>query len=210
MTSFKHTLETIGVYFDFALHEGNLPQIAIVYHSAFGHTEKQAEAVLDGAISISCVTAKLIKTSDAEAHWNYLAESDAVMFGCPTYMGSGSAEFKRFMDSTSKVWMSLGWRDKIAAGFTNSGSPNGDKLSTLFQLSLFAAQHAMIWVGMDVLPNTKNGSGLVLNRLGCFLGATAQSGNEPASITPGADDLATAKHLGIRVANIAKRMRSVS
>jgi len=36
------------------------------------------------------------------------------------------------------------WKDKVAAGFTNSASQSGDKLSTLFQLNVFAMQMGMI------------------------------------------------------------------
>ncbi len=44
------------------------------------------------------------------------------------------------------------WSDKLAAGFTNSKTMSGDKLNTLFDLAAFAAQHGMIWVGLDLYP----------------------------------------------------------
>jgi multimeric flavodoxin WrbA len=49
-------------------------------------------------------------------------------------------------------WFEQRWKDKVAAGFTNSASQNGDKLTTLFQLSIFAMQMGMIWVGVSDLP----------------------------------------------------------
>jgi alkylhydroperoxidase/carboxymuconolactone decarboxylase family protein YurZ len=55
-----------------------------------------------------------------------------------------------FKDSTKPAWRELKWGNKIAAGFTNSGAQNGDKLSPLVSMALFAAQHAMIWVGLDL------------------------------------------------------------
>ncbi len=50
--------------------------------------------------------------------------------------------------STRRAWVPQTWRNKIAAGFTNSGSWHGDKLNSLVTLALFAAQHGMIWTGL--------------------------------------------------------------
>ena len=105
-----------------------------------------------------------------------LSTADAIVFGCPTYMGSVSAPFKTFMDSTNAVWALQGWRDKLAAAFTHSAAPSGDKLGTLVQLAVFAAQHGMIWVGLG-LPPTYAGiesDPTDVNRLGSHLGAMAQ------------------------------------
>jgi NAD(P)H dehydrogenase (quinone) len=50
---------------------------------------------------------------------------------------------------------------KLAAGFTNSGSQNGDKQNTLMQFVTFAAQHGMLWVNLGQMPgnNSSGGSG---------------------------------------------------
>ena len=98
----------------------------------------------------------------------------------------------------------LGWKDKIAAGFTNSGSRSGDKLSTLMQMALFAAQHGMHWVNLALPPGncSSTGSEEDLNRLGFWLGAAAQSNTDQgADLVPPEADLATARHLGERVAH---------
>ena len=58
-----------------------------------------------------------------------LDAADAIIFGAPTYTSSISGPFKVFMDATSKKWFAHAWKDKIAAGFTNSGSHSGDKLA---------------------------------------------------------------------------------
>jgi len=185
-----------------------MTKVAVVFHSRFGHTAKQALAVYEGVASVAETEARLIVAADADKQWDFLAAADAIIFGCPTYMGSASAEFKKFMEASSKVWRDMGWRNKVAAGFTNSGSQHGDKLSTLMQLALYAMQHGMVWVGVDLMPgnNSTQGSVSDLNRHGAWLGAMAQSNvDQGADVQPGQADLDTARHLGKRVAEIASQ-----
>lgn len=189
-----------------AVAASNATKIAVVYHSGYGHTKVQAEAVARGAGAVAGAEALLIPVEEAPERAAELGAADAIIFGAPTYMGSVSGPFKTFMDGTSKVWMDQGWKDKLAAGFTNSASQSGDKLNSLIQLAIFAAQHGMVWVSVGLLPgnNTSKGSPEDLNRLGSFLGAMAQSnGDEGPDKGPSRSDLATAEHLGRRVAERA-------
>ena len=97
---------------------------------------------------------------------------------------------------------------KLAAGFTNSGARSGDKLSTLIQLSLFAAQHGMHWINLGLPPanNSSKGSTDDRNRLGIWLGAGAQSNvDQGPDLAPPQSDLDTAKFLGRRVAEAARQ-----
>lgn len=144
----------------------------------------------------------------AEEHWRDLETADAIIFGSPTYMGSVSAPFKAFMDRSSKTWAGQKWKDKVAAGFTNSASQSGDKLNTLIQLTVFAAQHGMHWVNLGLMPgtNSSQGSAEDLNRLGSYLGAMAQSNHDVGpDIAPIIADLKTVAHLGRRVAEVTWR-----
>jgi NAD(P)H dehydrogenase (quinone) len=182
--------------------------VAIVYHSANGHTEKQAKAVAEGVQGCDGTRALLIPVAKVDDHWDDLEKAEAIIFGSPTYMGSASAEFKKFMDASSKVWYAQGWKDKIAAGFTNSSSQSGDKLNTLIQLFIFAGQHSMTWINAGMLPGNNNSKGSVedLNRLGGFIGAMAQSNfDESSDVAPPATDLRTAAKFGARVAEATKR-----
>ena len=187
-----------------------MAKVAIVYHSGFGHTKALAEAVLRGVRSVPATEASLIPVEEAEARAAELDSADAIILGAPTYMGSASAPFKAFMDWSSKPWMARMWKDKLAAGFTNSASQSGDKLSTLVQLSVFAAQHGMIWVGLDLLPGNNNSKGSVddLNRLGSFLGVMAQSNADQGVEGMKASDFRTGERLGARVATLAKQLVS--
>ncbi len=183
-----------------------MTSVAIVYHSATGRTRSLAEAVARGAISVAGTEVHLISVDEVATNWALLASVDAIVLGCPTYMGSASATFKGFMDSTAAVWALQGWRDKLAAGFTHSAAPSGDKLGTLSQLAVFAAQHGMIWVGLGLPPTyAEVNAGDDTNRLGSHLGAMAQS--RPGTVVP-EGDLRTADHLGRRVAEAAHRWRS--
>ena len=186
-----------------------MTKLAVVYHSGYGHTEKQAKAVAQGASKVVGVEVTLLNTDEAQQQWELLKSVDAIIFGSPTYMGSASAQFKAFMDASSKAWYTRDWQDKVAAGFTTSASQSGDKLNTLVQLTIFAAQHGMIWVGQDLLPGNNSSTGSVndLNRLGSFMGAMAQANaDQGADVAPIESDLRTAEHLGERVATITKKL----
>src|SRR5260221_12564545 len=104
-----------------------MARIVIVYHSGYGHTAAQAEAVARGARSAASTAVQLVKVEDADRHWPDFAAADAIIFGAPTYMGSASAPFKTFMDASSKAWTSQEWKDKLAAGFTNPPGHSGAK-----------------------------------------------------------------------------------
>lgn len=183
-------------------------KVAVIYHSGYGHTAKQAEAVAAGAAAAPNTISTLIPVADIDQHWDALESYDAIIFGAPTYMGSASAPFKAFMDATSSTVFAKGatWKDKIAAGFTNSASRSGDKLITLQQFAIFAAQHGMHWVNLGLPPghNASTTNEEALNRHGYFLGAGAQS-DADTSPEEGAtaSDLETSAHLGRRVATVA-------
>jgi multimeric flavodoxin WrbA len=173
---------------------------AVVYHSGYGHTQRVAQTVAEGA------AADLI-TIDADgnisaADWDILNAADAIIFGSPTYMGVVSWQFKKFADATSKQWMSGAWRDKVAGGFTISSNLSGDKLSTIQYFMTLSMQLGMVWVG-QAEPN--NGS---VNRLGSSSGLMAQVGpTSPAADIP-QGDLDTAKIYGQRVAQIAAKLHA--
>ncbi len=186
----------------------NLKRIAVVYHSGYGHTKVQAESVAAGVGSVEGVEADLVAVEDVTDDLERLTDADGIVFGSPTYMGSVSAPFKAFMDASSGKWAEQAWGNKIAGGFTNSAAQNGDKLNTLIQMSIFAAQHGMVWVGLGMLPgnNTNAGSEEDLNRMGATLGAMAQSNADAGpDVAPPPSDRETARLYGARIAEAAKR-----
>ncbi|WP_372525229.1 flavodoxin family protein [Piscinibacter sp.] len=196
---------------DKTMNQSANPRVAVVYHSGFGHTAKQAQAVARGVATVKGVQSLLINVDDVNHYWGTLEEMDAIIFGSPTYMGSASAQFKAFMDATSRRVFACGgkWANKLAAGFTNAASRSGDKLATLQQISVFAAQHGMHWVNLGLPPghNSSKSTEDSLNRDGFFLGAAAQSNaDEGSDVAPPPADLRTAEMLGARVANVARQL----
>lgn len=185
-------------------------RVAVVFHSGYGHTRKQAEAVHAGAGSVMGVQSTLVPVEDVDAHWSQLDHADAIIFGAPTYMGSASASFKAFMDATAQTVFARGaWKDKVAAGFTNAASRSGDKLNTLQQLAIFAAQQGMHWVNLGLPPGHNNSTSNedAMNRHGYFLGAAAQSDADVnADQGATAADLKTSAYLGARVARVALQL----
>ena len=184
-----------------------MSNVAIVYHSGFGHTQALAEAVAAGANSVAGIKASLIAVGEAEAREAELDQADAIIFGTPTYMGGVSAEFAKFKDWTSKRWMTRAWQDKLAAGFTVSASWGGDKQNTLHQLLALAQQHGMVWIGLGLPPgnNHSKGSAEDLNRTGSSLGLMAQANADQGREGIGASEFRTAQALGKRVAEAALR-----
>lgn len=184
-----------------------MTKVAVVFYSGYGHTLRMAQSVAEGA------GAELVAI-DAEgnvpqAGWNLLNAADAIIMGSPTYMGSVTWQFKKFADASSKPWFTQAWKDKVFAGFTNSATMNGDKLSTLHYLFTLAMQQGGIWVGTGLMPsNTKASQRNDVNYVGSSSGAMAQSPSDcsPDEMLPG--DLETARLFGKRVAEVAAKFKA--
>ena len=165
--------------------------LADVYHSPYGHTAKVANYIVQGAEKAGA-NVHLMNVENVD--WDVLDHADAIIFGCPTYMGSMSAAMKLFMEQSSKRWLARTWQGKLAAGFTNGGGLSGDKLAVLQQINLFAMQHGMIWSGLPLMPTGRSSTDL--NRMSSFLGLMTQSDNAPVEVTPPTGDLETAIWFG--------------
>jgi NAD(P)H dehydrogenase (quinone) len=181
-----------------------MSKIIVVFHSGYGHTKRMAESVASGA------GAELLAI-DAEGNlpeggWALLEEATAIIMGSPTYMGSVSWQFKKFADASSKAWFTGKWKDKLAAGFTNSASMNGDKHSTLHYMITLAMQQSMLWVGTGMMPSSSKAAlRSDVNFLGSSAGAMAATPSDASvdEMLPG--DLETARLFGERVAVAAAR-----
>jgi NAD(P)H dehydrogenase (quinone) len=178
--------------------------VAIPYDSGRGHTRRLAE-VIAAALGEGGCDARLIDvTTMTDLDWQALDAADAIVMGAPTYMGSASAGFKTFMDATGQIWANQGWADKLAAGFTVATFPGGDKLNTLMQLSVFAAQHGMVWIGQDQIGAPANKENPGINASGVWLGLGATSSRDKTLMVE-AGDIETAHRFGLRIARLVRR-----
>ena len=191
-----------------------MANIAIVYFSGYGHTKKQAEAVQAGAASAAGAHATLYPIDPegnlSDSVWEALDQADAIIYGSPTYMGGPAWQFKKFADASSKRWFTMAWKDKIAGGFTNSASVNGDKFSTITYQFTLSQQHGQIWLGTGLKSSNSKADGPdSVNWTAGYAGAMSIS---PADASPDEaprkGDLETARLLGHRIAEYTVKTRA--
>lgn len=188
-----------------------MTQITIVFHSGYGHTKRVAETVAAGAQAEGAKVELVAIDAEGnvpESAWDVLKAADGIIFGSPTYMGTVSWQFKKFADASSKPWYTMDWKGKIAAGFTNSATLNGDKGNTITYLAALAAQHKMLWTGTGMHPsNAKSSTRDDLNNLGGYQGllVTSPSDASVEEMIPG--DLKTAEAFGRNVADVVKSVK---
>jgi len=189
-------------------------KVIVVYHSTYGHTKLQAEAVHRGASGVKGIEAEIMTASEATERLDELDTADAIIFGTATYMGNISSGMKQFMEASVKKWFAAAWKDKIAGAFSNSSSFSGDKLNTLQGLFVFAMQHGMVWVGTGMFPSANAPDAMkrvegpgpeVHNRVGSFIGPMAASFQVDPPGAPPKGDIETAELYGKRVAEATLR-----
>ena len=179
--------------------------IVIVYHSGYGHTKKVAEAVAAG--SGGALLAVDAEGNLPDGGWEQLAAAGTLIFGSPTYMGSVSWQFKKFADASSKYWAAQAWKDKLAAGFTNSSGVNGDKHSTLHYLFTLSQQHSMLWAGSGLMPSsTKAATRADVNYIDSFAGLMTATPTDASTDEMAAGDIETARRFGQRINEVAARL----
>lgn len=186
-----------------------MKQIAVVYHSVTGTTAKLAQSVLEGCSTVTNTGIHNCPISEQDiehgrftntAFLNTLDECDGIIWGCPTFMGSVSAQFKSLADASSERWESQQWRNKIASGFTVGANLSGDQLSTIQYFQTLSFQHGMIWSGLDIPGGYDEHN---RNRLGAQGGLITHTLEE--DLNP--FDLKTAHYLGQRIAKLAHALR---
>ncbi len=187
-----------------------MKKLAVIYHSAHGHTEHIAGHVSKGAASIPDTGVHLLKAEELAKTPDDLLGYDAYILGSPTYLGGVSGPFKTFMDATGRLWRSQQLKGKLAAGFTVSSLPSGDKQSTLMSMFVFCMQHGMLWVGNPFLPEQHRGVPYdeAVNRLGSWSGLMAQAGHSAPADVFAAGDIKTARLFGRNFAETLHRVSS--
>jgi multimeric flavodoxin WrbA len=182
-----------------------MTKVGVVYFSGTGTTRRLASYVEQGVenTEATCHLLEIEGADITEGRWQNeevaasLDSCEAIIFGSPTYMGSVSGQMKCFLDAMVSRWVSQKWNGKIAAGFTASSLSAGDKLNCLFDLTTFAMQMGMIWVG----PGVTFAGGMNPNGFYLGVGAVASTPEQLQQI-----DIDTATHLGQRVAELTGRL----
>jgi NAD(P)H dehydrogenase (quinone) len=195
-----------------------MTSVAIVYSSGHGHTRTVAEHIRRGADAFAQTRAELIEITAGQlaenGRWHdkdimdRLAVADAIVFGAPTYMGSAHGLFKLFLENGLIPWLDQAWKDKIAAGFTNSSSRSGDKVIALEQMAIFAGQMSMVWVGVGDPPggNYSASRDTDVNLSGSWLGLMTQSiSDRSPEVSPHPGDRLAAERFGRHIARATAR-----
>jgi NAD(P)H dehydrogenase (quinone) len=169
----------------------------VVYHSQFGHTEKLAYAIAEGAREVEGTTVRVLSVGDA-SHADLL-EADLIFWGSPNHFGNMSLPMKRFVDGTVTLFDEGKLSGKVGSVFTCSEALHGDQEYALWSLLLPMLQHGMVVVGLDPREPAND-------KFGYHFGVGASSlGCEPAE-RPDAEELAVARAMGRRAASVAQRL----
>lgn len=203
-------------------------KVLVVFHSQYGHTQIMANAVAEGVKEVSGVEAVLrrapefpdyIQHIEAEKGYSYqvyqsqqsipvctvqdLDEADGVLFGSPTRYGNMTAQMKALIDSTAQLWLRGAMEGKPAGLFTSTASTHGGQETTLLTMAVPVLHLGMLLVGV---PYSVPGMIHTEARGGTPYGATTITGPQ-GELQPKEEDLAVAKALGKRVAEIAVAVR---
>ena len=154
--------------------------VIVTYFSVTGHTEALAKAVVEGARSVDGIACKLKPVAEmSNEDW---LEADGTIVGSPTYFGQMAAEVKALFDRTAQIYGKL--EGKVGAAFTTSGGAGcGHELTNMSIIT------AMLVSGMVVQGTTE----------GPHFGPFAVG-------EPGEEELAKARNLGVRVANLTLKL----
>ena len=203
-------------------------KILVVYHTVYGHVLTMAKAVEEGAKSVAGSDvilrrarefpdtvqnlnkeggyAKQVYDSQAsisECTLDDLRSADGVIFGSPTRYGNMTAQMKALIDSTAQLWLNGEMEGKPAGVFTSTASTHGGQETTLLTMMVPLLHLGMLIVGV---PYSLPGMIHTEARGGTPYGATTIAGPR-GELQPTPDDLAIAKALGRRVAEVTAAVR---
>ena len=176
-------------------------RVNVIFHSKYGHTQKLAEAIAEGAGLEPDTEVQLVEV--ARATKTHVTGCDAMILGCPTHMGNVSSEMKEFIDTViSQVWLDGGIPGAVGSCFTSSGSLHGGKEFTMFALLSTLFQLGMTIVSLPPRTIVENTS------LGYSMGVGGTSLSSSAEERPSADERAVGRALGAQVAKVARQIKT--
>lgn len=202
-------------------------KVLVVYYSAYGHTHRMALSVAEGVRSVDGVEVVLRRAEEfpdvheqnkGNEHYakalaaqkdvsvctlDDLRDADGVIFGTPTRYGNMIAQMKKLIDSTASLWQKGAMEGKPAGVFTSTATTHGGQETTLLSMMIPLFHLGMIVVGV---PYSTEGMLHTEGRGGTPYGPSALAGPRN-DLVPAKEDLAIAKTLGRRVAEVARKLR---
>ncbi len=198
-----------------------MTKVLVVYYSMYGHIERMAEAVAEGARAVDgvdvtvkrvpeLVPPEVLKKAGAKtdqsapiADPKELAAYDAVIFGTPTRFGNMAAQMRNFLDQTGGLWAKGALVGKIGSAFASTGTQHGGQETSLVSFRTTLLHQGMIVVGVPYtcpeLSLTSEVAG------GTPYGATTIAGSD-GKRRPSEAELAVARYQGRHVAMLAKKL----
>lgn len=198
-----------------------MAKVLVLYHSTYGHTEKMAEAVAEGARSVGGVTVDIKRVAETVpddlarksgykldqaapiAKVEDLADYDAVIVGAGTRYGTAAAQMRQFWDQTGPLWAKGALTGKVGSAFASTATQHGGQETTLIGLIQTLLHHGMVVVG---LPYAWQGQ-MTLEEIsgGSPYGATTITGGK-GERQPSDNELAGARWQGAHTAEIARKL----
>lgn len=197
-----------------------MAKVLVLYYSSYGHVERLAEALADGAaqagasVDIKRVPETVPPEIAASAHFklnqaapvatvNDLEQYDAIVFGTPTRYGRMASQMAAFLDQTGGLWARGALNGKVGAAFTSTATQHGGQETTLFGVITNLMHFGMVIVG---LPYSHQGQMRIDEIVGgAPYGATTVAATD-GSRWPSETDLAGARHQGEIVAKVAAKL----
>ena len=200
-----------------------MTKVLVLYYSSYGHIEKMADAVAEGAREggAEVTIRRVAETAPDEvvkaAHFktdtahpviegpDALADYDAIIVGAPTRYGRMPSQMAAFWDTTGGLWARGALIGKVGGAFTSTASQHGGQETTLFSLITNLLHHGLAIVGLDYGFQGQMGVDEV--RGGSPYGATTIAGGD-GSRQPHAEELAGARYQGKRIAEMAAKLKA--
>jgi NAD(P)H dehydrogenase (quinone) len=197
-----------------------MTKVLVLYYSSYGHIEKMASAVAEGAREAGAdavvkrvpelVPEEVARKSGFKldqsapiASADELADYDAIVIGTPTRFGNMAAQMKNFLDQTGGLWAQGKLIGKVGSVFTSSATQHGGQESTILATQIVLLHQGMVVVG---LPYSFQGQmGLAEITGGSPYGASTIAGGD-GSRQPSDNELAGARYQGRHVAGIAAKL----
>ena len=198
-----------------------MSKILVLYYSMYGHVERMAEAVAEGARAVArtevtvkrvpeLVPAEVLRKSGAKtdqpapvAEVAELANFDAILFGTPTRFGNMTAQMRNFLDQAGGLWVKGALIGKVGSVFTSTGTQHGGQETTITSTHTTLLHLGMIIVGVPYSCTELSTMSEITG--GSPYGAGTLAGAD-GKRQPSENELAIARFQGRHVAEIAARL----